>query len=179
MNELFHEPTEHDHLQDVIHMFTLHIHPTTTQRTCQHCDKVNTWTFREISNSHIISFVIWKNIVIRPNPSDGTSTIGKIVHWVNKMPTSQLLVCYCVILKMEGGFTFLPPWIVGQQLALVGYTMLWTLITVTCKMLELNKPNKLRAQLWSKENPISSKIVTSFWIKLILSWMAIQLELKT
>jgi hypothetical protein len=33
--------------------------------------------------------------------------------------------------------------------------------------------------LWSKENPISSKIVTSFWIKLILSWMAIQLELKT
>jgi hypothetical protein len=38
-NELFREPTEHDRLQDMIHMFTLHVQPTTTQRTYQHCDK--------------------------------------------------------------------------------------------------------------------------------------------
>jgi len=41
MNELFREPIEHNCLQDVMHMFTLHIHPMTTQKTCQHCDKTN------------------------------------------------------------------------------------------------------------------------------------------
>ncbi len=42
MNEFLCEPTEHDHLQDVIHMFTMQIHPTSTQKTYQHFDKVNT-----------------------------------------------------------------------------------------------------------------------------------------
>jgi hypothetical protein len=63
MNELFCEPTKHNHLQDVIDMFTLHIHPTGTQRTCQHFDKIDTWTFTEIANSDIILVVIRKNIV--------------------------------------------------------------------------------------------------------------------
>jgi hypothetical protein len=118
MNELFREPTKHDHLQDVIPMFTLHIHPTTTQKTYQHCDKVNTWTSKEISNSHIVLFVIWKNTIIRPYPGEGTSTIGKTVHWVSKMPTSQLLVCYYVILKIEGCFTFLPPQSCGPTICI-------------------------------------------------------------
>jgi hypothetical protein len=63
MNELFREPTKHDHLQDVIHMFTLHIHPMATQRTYQQCHKINTRTSREISINHIISLVIWKNTI--------------------------------------------------------------------------------------------------------------------
>jgi hypothetical protein len=46
------------------------------------------------------------------------------MQWVSKMPTSQLLVCCCVILKMEGRFTFLPPQVVGQQFALADHIML-------------------------------------------------------
>jgi hypothetical protein len=34
-----------------------------TQRTYQHFDKIDTWTFRKIANSDVISFVIKKNIV--------------------------------------------------------------------------------------------------------------------
>jgi hypothetical protein len=63
MNELFCEPIEHNHLQDMIQMFTLHICPMATQRSCQHCDKINTWTSKEISNGDVILFVIKKNIV--------------------------------------------------------------------------------------------------------------------
>jgi hypothetical protein len=137
-DELFREPTKHIHLQDMIHMFTLHIHPMTTQRTCQHYDKVNTWTSREISNSHIISLVIWKNIVNLSIPKWKDINRGKTMHWVDKMPASQLLVCCCVILKTKGCFTFLPPQVVGQQLTLVNRTMLWVLIVGTCEMLELN-----------------------------------------
>jgi hypothetical protein len=44
-------------------MFTLHICPTAMQRTCQHFDKEDTWTSREIANSDIILVVIKKNIV--------------------------------------------------------------------------------------------------------------------
>ncbi len=94
MNELFREPTKHDRLQDMIHMFTMHIHPTTTQKTCQHFDKVKTWTSKEILNNHIVSLVIWKNIANSSIPRWGDINNGKIVHWVNKMPTYQLLVCY-------------------------------------------------------------------------------------
>jgi hypothetical protein len=99
MNELFHEPTEHDRMQDTIYMFTLHIHSTTTQRTYQHCDKVNTWTSKEIFNSHIISIVIWKNIVNSSISIRGNISNGENNAWVNKMSTSQLLVCHYVILK--------------------------------------------------------------------------------
>jgi hypothetical protein len=42
MNEFFYEPTEHNRLQDVIDVFTLHIHPMGTQRTYHHFDKVDT-----------------------------------------------------------------------------------------------------------------------------------------
>jgi hypothetical protein len=63
MNELFCEPRKHNHLHDVIDMFTLHIYPQGTQKTYQHFDKVNTWTLKEIANSDIISIVIRKNIV--------------------------------------------------------------------------------------------------------------------
>jgi hypothetical protein len=63
MNELFCDPTEHNYLQDVINMFTLHIRPIGTQRTYQHFDKVDTWISREIANNDIISIFIKKNIV--------------------------------------------------------------------------------------------------------------------
>jgi hypothetical protein len=99
--------------------------------------------------------------------------MGKTVHWVSKMLASQLLVCYCVSLKREGHFTLLPPWVVSQQLASTGYTMLWTFIASTCKMLELHdwEPNRLRAWLCSKENLPSSRVITSFWIESLSSWM--------
>jgi hypothetical protein len=77
MNGLFREPIKHDHLQDVMHTFTLHIHPMTTQRTRQHCDKVNTWTSKEISNSHIISLVIWKNTLNSSIPRWGDINKGE------------------------------------------------------------------------------------------------------
>jgi len=104
----------------------------------------------------------------------------KIMHWVSKMPTSQLLVCWCIILKTKGYIAFLPPWVVGQQLASTGCTMLWTLIVSTCEMLEINnwEPNKLRTQLWSKENHVSFRVVTSFWVKSIPSWMGHPIETK-
>ncbi len=121
MNELFYEPTKHNRLQDVIHMFTLHICPTATQRSCQHCDKVNTLTSKEISNSDIISFVIKKNIVNSSIPkwwdiNNGENNSGE-VKW-------QPPNCCCVILKMKGCFTFLPPQVVDQQLASNGLTRL-------------------------------------------------------
>jgi hypothetical protein len=100
MNELFYEPTKHDCLQDVIHKFTMRIHPTNTQITYQHFDKINTWTSKEIFNSHIISLVIWMNIINLSIPKWRDINRGKILHWVSKMPTSQLLMC-CVILKTK------------------------------------------------------------------------------
>jgi hypothetical protein len=77
MNELFREPIEHYHLQDMIHMFIVHIHPTSTQKTYQHFDKVNTWTSKEISNSHIVSLVIWKNVVNLSTPKWGDINMGE------------------------------------------------------------------------------------------------------
>jgi hypothetical protein len=61
------------------------------------------------------------------------------------MQACQLLVCYYVILKMEGRFT-LPPWVVGQQLASIGHTMLRAFIAGTYEMLELDdwEPNKVQ-----------------------------------
>jgi len=102
--------------------------------------------------------------------------MGKIVHWKNKMPTSQLLVCCYVILKTKGRFTFLPPQVVGQQLASNGFTRLWQLIACTWELLELEdwKPNKLWVLFLckqSKQNLASPKVVTSFWVKLVPSWM--------
>jgi len=93
------------------------------------------------------------------------------MHWISKILACQLLVCYCVILEMKGHFTFLPPQIIGQQFISASRTMLWALIVGTCEMLELEdwEPNKLRTQLWSKENFTSSKVVTSFWIKSVPS----------
>jgi hypothetical protein len=101
---------------------------------------------------------------------------GKTMHWRNKMSTSQLLVCCYVNLKMEGCITFLPPWIVNEQLALDGITRLWQFILGTWELLELEnwKPNKLWTLFlsrWSKENLTFSKVVTSFWVKLIPFWM--------
>jgi hypothetical protein len=106
MNEFFHEPTKHDCLQDVIHMFTMHVHPMSTQRTFQHFEKIDPWTSREITNSHIIFWVIQNNIVNSSIPRWGDINMGEIVHWVSKMLTSQLLVCCCVILKTKRSFHF-------------------------------------------------------------------------
>jgi hypothetical protein len=91
-----------------------------------------------------------------------------LFNWHIVGPTSQLLVC-CVILKIEGCVTFIPPHVVGQQLTLVGCTMLWTLIKMTCELLGLDdwELNKLRTRLWLEENPISFKISTFFWNKLV------------
>jgi len=63
MNEIFHEPTKHNRLQDMIHMFELHVCPMATQKSFQDCDKVDTWTSKEIFNSDIISFVIKNNTI--------------------------------------------------------------------------------------------------------------------
>jgi hypothetical protein len=67
------------------------------------------------------------------------------MHWISKMLASQLLVCCYVNLKMEGHFTFLPPRIVGQQLASNNLTRLWQLTTCKWELLELKdwEPNKL------------------------------------
>jgi hypothetical protein len=57
MNELFCEPIEHNCFK----MWYTCLHCTytpCTQKTYQHCDKVDTWTSKEISNSHIVYFVI-------------------------------------------------------------------------------------------------------------------------
>ncbi len=152
---------------------TMHIHPMSTPRTYQHFDKVNTWTSKEIFNSHIVFLVIWNNIVNSSIHRWKDINRWEIVHWVSKLLTSQLLVWCCVILKVEGHFTFLPPQVVGQQLASVGHTMLWTLIASTCKLLGLDdwEPNKLWTWLRSKENPTSSRVITSFWVKSIPSWI--------
>jgi hypothetical protein len=131
MNELLYEPKKHNHLQDVIDMFTLHIHPRGNQKTCQHFDKINTWTSKEIANSDIISIVIWKNIV-NSFTCGKTLTIRKTMCWRNNLLASQLFVCGCVILNTEGHLTFLPP-----QLALDGLTRLWQLIACTWELLEL------------------------------------------
>ncbi len=176
INELFCEPTKHNCLQDMIHMSMLHICPMATQRSCQHCYKINTWTSKEIFNHNVISFDIRTNIINSSNPCGATSTMRTIMHWKNKTPTSQLLVCCGVILKMKGCLIFLPPWVVSQPLALNSFTRLWQLITSTWELLELEdwKPNKLWVLFlcrWSKENPASSKDVTSFWVKLVPSWM--------
>jgi hypothetical protein len=42
INELFREPMEYNCLQNVIHMFTLHICPMATQKSYQHYDKIYT-----------------------------------------------------------------------------------------------------------------------------------------
>jgi hypothetical protein len=138
INKLLYESTKHDHLQDVIHMFIMHIHPMNTQRTCQHFDKVITWISREISNNHIVFLVIWKNIINLCIPKWKDINRGEIVHWVSKTLAFQLLAWCCVILKIEGCFIFLLPWVVGQQLAFVGRTMLWTFIVSTCELLGLH-----------------------------------------
>jgi hypothetical protein len=145
MNELFCDPLEHNCLQDVINMFTLHIHPMGTQRTYQHFDKVDTWILKEIANNDIISIVIKKNIVNLSIPECETSTTRKTMHSKSNLPTSQLFVCYYVILNTKGRFTFLPPWVVGQQLASDGFIKLWQLTTSTWELFELEdwKPNKL------------------------------------
>jgi hypothetical protein len=80
----------------------------------------------------------------------------------------QLLVCCCVNLRTNGCLTFLPPQVVGQQLALEGLTALGQLTkTDTWELLEHEdwEPNKLRALLlrrWSKENPTFAKVINSF-----------------
>jgi len=104
------------------------------------------------------------------------STSRKTVHWKSNLSASQLFVCYCVILNIEDLLTFLPPQVVGQQLASNSLVGLWQLTSSTWELLELEdwKPNKLWALFlhkWSKENTTSSIVVTSFWVKLIPSWM--------
>jgi hypothetical protein len=63
INELFREPMEYNCLQNVIHMFTLHICPMATQKSYQHYDKIYTWTSKEISSNDVVSFVIKKKII--------------------------------------------------------------------------------------------------------------------
>ncbi len=87
------------------------------------------------------------------------------MHWRSNLPASQLFICNCVILNMEGLFTFLPPRVVGQQLASDNLTRLWQLTRGTWELLELEdwKPNKLRTSFlhkWSKGNLVSSTVVT-------------------
>ncbi len=83
------------------------------------------------------------------------------------MPTFQLLVCYCVNLKIEGRFIFMPR-VVGQQFASKGFTRLGQLtVASTWELLEqknweLNKLQALFLQRWSKENLASSQVVNSF-----------------
>jgi len=90
------------------------------------------------------------------------------MHWRSKMLASQLLMCCCVILRTKGHLTFLPPQVVGQQLASKGLTRLGQFTIVgTWELLEHEdwEPNKLQELLlwrWSKENPTSSKIINSF-----------------
>ncbi len=70
------------------------------------------------------------------------------------------MVCCCVILKMECHVTFLPPWVVRQQLTSNDLARLWQLIASTWELFELEnwKPNKLQTLFickQSKENPTS------------------------
>ncbi len=48
----------------------------------------------------------------------------KMVHLKSKMLASQLLVYFCVNLRIESCLTFLPPQVVGQQLASKSFTRL-------------------------------------------------------
>jgi hypothetical protein len=61
----------------------------------------------------------------------------KTVHLKSKMLASQLLVYFCVDLKIESRLTFLPPQVVGQQLASKSFTRLKQLtIASTWELLE-------------------------------------------
>jgi hypothetical protein len=71
---------------------------------------------------------------------------------------------------MEGHFTFLPPQVIGQHFASEDVTT----HNMHMGFLELKdwKPNKLQTLFLNKrlkENLASSKVVTSFWVKLIPS----------
>jgi hypothetical protein len=98
----------------------------------------------------------------------GPSTMGKTMHLKSKMPASQLLMCCCIILKTKGHLTFLPPQVVGQQLASKILTKLGQLTTIgTWELLEhedweLNKLQALLLWRWSKENHASFRIIISF-----------------
>jgi len=100
MNELLCEPTKHNHLQDLIHMFRLHLGPRTTKRSYQHCNKVYTWTFGEISNSDDVLFVNRNNIVNSSISKWEDINSWEKMHWRTKMLASQLLVCCCVNLLL-------------------------------------------------------------------------------
>jgi hypothetical protein len=56
---------------------------------------------------------------------------------MNGLPTSQLLVCCCVNLKIEGLFTFFPQQDVGQFLAFVGLITSGLQVEGTWKLLEV------------------------------------------
>jgi hypothetical protein len=59
------------------------------------------------------------------------------MHLKSKMLASQLLVYSCVNLRIENHLTFLPPPVVGQQLASASLTRLKQLtITSTWELLE-------------------------------------------
>jgi hypothetical protein len=93
------------------------------------------------------------------------------------MPVFQLLVCCCVNLRTNGCFTFLPPQVIGQRLTLEGLTTLGQLTKIgTWELLEHEdwEPNKLWALLLrrrSKGNLTFAKVINSFWVKLVPSWM--------
>jgi hypothetical protein len=83
--------------KNMIHMFTLHIYPTATQITCQHCDKIYTWTSKVISNNHIVSFVIWKNTVNSSILGWGDINIGENSALGKEdadLPIVGVLLCY-------------------------------------------------------------------------------------
>jgi hypothetical protein len=89
-----------------------------------------------------------------------------MVQGKNNFLASQLLVCCCVKLSLEGHFTFLPPRVMGQQATSTDLTRFcqqtistWQLLTI-----EGSPPNKLQAlflRKWSKKNLAFSKHVTS------------------
>ncbi len=85
-------------------MLTFHIHPTTTQRTYQHCDKVDTWTSKVIFNRHIVSFVIWKNIVNLFIPKWGDINNGEN-NALDKL-NAKLLIVGVLLCYFEDGRSF-------------------------------------------------------------------------
>ncbi len=80
------------------------------------------------------------------------------------MLASQFLVCCCVYLKMESHLIFLPLRIVGQQLALDGFTRLWQLIRGTWELLELKDCEPINFKCYFY---VGNQRKTMFFLKLL------------
>jgi len=161
-------------------MFTLHIHLTTTQRTYQLCGRLNTWTSKGISNNHIVSFVIWKNIVNSFIPRWGginnekNNALGK---YDANLPIVGVLMYYFEDKRLSHLLTTMScrPTACIDRLHNAMNTHSKHMWNACVNNWE---PNKLRTQLWSKENHVSFRVVTSFWVKSIPFWMGHLVETK-